>query len=78
VVDLPAEDLPLFEALRELRALLAREQNVPAYVIFHDSTLRTIARARPGSLSELGGISGVGASKLERYGEAVLGVVNGG
>jgi ATP-dependent DNA helicase RecQ len=78
VVDLPAADLPLFEALRELRAKLAREQNVPAYVIFHDSTLRAIAHARPTSLGELGGINGVGASKLERYGEVVLGVVVGG
>ena len=67
-----AADAPIFEALRALRAELAREQNLPAYVIFHDATLRAIAESRPESLDELGGISGVGATKLERYGEQVL------
>ena len=69
---LSAEGLPLFEALRALRASLAREQSVPAYVIFHDATLRAIAERRPESLGELGNISGVGAAKLERYGDQVL------
>jgi ATP-dependent DNA helicase RecQ len=69
---LSAAGLPLFEALRALRASLAREQSVPAYVIFHDATLRAIAERRPDSLDELGTISGVGAAKLERYGEQVL------
>jgi ATP-dependent DNA helicase RecQ len=69
---LSAEGLPLFDALRNLRATLAREQSVPAYVIFHDATLRAIAERRPESLAELGTISGVGAAKLERYGEQVL------
>jgi ATP-dependent DNA helicase RecQ len=67
-----AGDAPLFESLRELRARLAREQNVPAYVIFHDSTLRSIAERRPRNRDELAGIGGVGAAKLARYGEAVL------
>ncbi|MCD9033624.1 DNA helicase RecQ [Luteimonas sp. Y-2-2-4F] len=65
-------DQPLFEALRTLRARLAREQNVPAYVIFHDATLREIARQRPADLHALGGIGGIGAGKLERYGELVI------
>ena len=50
----------------------ARTQNVPAYVIFHDSTLREIALAQPDGLDSLAGISGVGSGKLERYGRAVL------
>jgi ATP-dependent DNA helicase RecQ len=68
-------DEPLFEALRRLRARLAREQNVPAYVIFHDSTLRAIAAARPAGVDELAALPGVGAAKLARYGEALLAVV---
>ena len=75
---LPAEvDDTLFERLRELRQRLAREQGVPAYVIFHDATLQAIASAKPQSLAELATISGVGARKLERYGEAVIGVTSG-
>jgi len=66
------QDLPLFGALRDLRAQLAREQNVPAYVIFHDSTLRNIAEQRPGSLGELAQVGGIGGTKLERYGPQVL------
>jgi DNA helicase-2/ATP-dependent DNA helicase PcrA len=50
---------------------------VPAYTVFHDSTLEEIARRRPGSTAELRAVSGVGAVKLERYGIAVLGVVQG-
>ncbi|GAB2490616.1 DNA helicase RecQ [Arenimonas alkanexedens] len=71
-VALDAADQPVFEALRRLRAELAKEQSVPAYVIFHDATLRAIAERRPGSLDALGQVSGVGAAKLERYGEQVL------
>ncbi|HEX4854855.1 DNA helicase RecQ [Arenimonas sp.] len=71
-VSLDAADQPVFEALRQLRAELAREQSVPAYVIFHDATLRAIAERRPGTLDALGQVSGVGAAKLERYGEQVL------
>ncbi|MGH8030513.1 MAG: DNA helicase RecQ [Arenimonas sp.] len=68
-------DLPLFEALRLMRANLAREQGVPAYVIFHDATLRAIAERRPRDLGALGEVGGVGASKQQRYGEQVLAVV---
>ncbi|AKC88364.1 DNA helicase RecQ [Pseudoxanthomonas suwonensis] len=70
-----AGDRPLFDGLRAWRARVAREQNVPAYVIFHDRTLRDIAQLRPGSVSELARVGGVGGSKLGRYGEAVLEVV---
>ncbi|MBV6414315.1 MAG: DNA helicase RecQ [Xanthomonadales bacterium] len=70
----PADD-SLYERLRELRGRLAREQNLPAYVIFHDATLRAIASARPQTLAALGEVQGVGARKLERYGQAVLELV---
>ena len=63
---------PLFEALRDLRRDLAAEAGVPPYVVFHDSTLREMAQARPASLSALGEVTGVGARKLEAYGEAFL------
>jgi ATP-dependent DNA helicase RecQ len=61
-----------YAALRELRTQLAREQNVAAYMIFSNATLRGIAEADPDALHELATISGVGAAKLERYGESVL------
>ena len=67
-----AADLPRFQALRDLRAQLAREQNVPAYVIFHDSTLRTIAEQQPATLDDLARVGGIGGAKLARYGERVL------
>jgi ATP-dependent DNA helicase RecQ len=66
---------PLFEALREERRRLAAEAGVPPYVIFHDSTLREIAAVRPASLAELGRVNGVGRTKLERYGDAMLAAV---
>jgi ATP-dependent DNA helicase RecQ len=65
----------LFEALREERRRLAAEAGVPPYVIFHDSTLREIAAVRPASLAELGRLNGVGRTKLERYGDAMLAAV---
>jgi len=68
-------DAGLFESLRLLRAQLAREQNVPAYVIFHDATLRAIASGRPRDRAALAEIGGVGAAKLARYGDAVLEVL---
>lgn len=75
VAELPEEAVPVFEALRAWRAAQAREQGVPAYVIFHDATLREIATARPASVAELGGIGGVGEKKLATYGEGVLEVL---
>ncbi|OZI26625.1 DNA helicase RecQ [Bordetella genomosp. 9] len=76
-VELPAEAQPVFEALRAWRAGVARNHGVPAYVIFHDATLREIALARPDTADELGGISGVGARKLEAYGDEILECVAG-
>jgi ATP-dependent DNA helicase RecQ len=70
--DLAPMPLARFNALRDWRATTAREQNVPAYVIFHDSTLRAIAEAAPDDLDELSRIPGIGSTKLERYGDAVL------
>ncbi|MET9253222.1 DNA helicase RecQ [Streptomyces sp. NPDC003717] len=75
--ELPEELLPAFEALRAWRAEQAREQGVPAYVIFHDATLREIATVWPTSVGQLGGISGVGEKKLATYGEGVLAVLAG-
>ena len=68
-------DDPLFEALRGRRRELAAAASVPPYVIFHDSTLREMAAAKPASLQALAQVSGVGAAKLERYGAAFLEVV---
>ncbi|MBL8299811.1 MAG: DNA helicase RecQ [Rhodanobacteraceae bacterium] len=65
----------LWDALRNLRARLAKEQNVPAYVIFHDATLLDMLREHPMSIHELARINGVGATKLEKYGEAFLAVL---
>jgi ATP-dependent DNA helicase RecQ len=64
-----------FAALKAWRAEIAREHNLPAYVIFHDATLAAIAALAPASLDELQGISGIGAKKLEAYGREVLRVV---
>jgi ATP-dependent DNA helicase RecQ len=64
-----------WDALRAWRAEEARRQGVPAYVIFHDATLRAIAAQQPADRSQLAAISGVGQRKLERYGEAVLAVL---
>ncbi|MFJ4832932.1 DNA helicase RecQ [Streptomyces sp. NPDC088747] len=75
VAELAPELVPAFEALRAWRAEQAREQGVPAYVIFHDATLREIATLWPKSVAELGTISGVGEKKLATYGEGVLGVL---
>ncbi|MCL6698860.1 DNA helicase RecQ [Sphingomonas sp. NSE70-1] len=63
---------PLFEALRDWRRERAKEQGVPPYVIFHDSTLREVAARKPASLSELSTIEGIGDTKLERHGESLL------
>jgi ATP-dependent DNA helicase RecQ len=73
--ELPEELLPAFEALRAWRAEQAREQGVPAYVIFHDATLREIVTVRPTSVAELGTVGGVGEKKLATYGEGVLAVL---
>jgi ATP-dependent DNA helicase RecQ len=71
-VELAAADEPVFERLRSWRATVAREQGMPAYVIFHDATLRAIAALRPTSLEQLGTVSGVGQNKLAKFGQQVL------
>ncbi|GAA3728020.1 DNA helicase RecQ [Streptomyces tremellae] len=71
-VELPQEAAEVFEALRAWRAATAKEQGVPAYVIFHDATLREIALAKPATLGALSGISGVGENKLAKYGQSIL------
>ncbi|WP_225232310.1 DNA helicase RecQ [Klenkia terrae] len=76
-VDLAPEAAPAFERLRAWRAATAKEQGVPAYVVFHDATLRQIATESPADVAALGTISGVGAAKLERYGEGILEALRG-
>jgi ATP-dependent DNA helicase RecQ len=70
--ELPPEALAIFDKLRSWRAGAAREQSVPAYVIFHDATLRQIAARPPSDLRDLSGVSGVGEAKLARYGQQIL------
>jgi ATP-dependent DNA helicase RecQ len=72
----PVSD-PLFEALRAKRRELAEEEGVPPYVIFHDSTLREMAQIRPKSIHDMALVTGVGARKLDAYGEAFVSVVTG-
>ena len=72
VADLPEEAAGVFERLRAWRGATAKEQGVPAYVIFHDATLRQIAVQSPSTLTELGTISGIGENKLAKYGQQVL------
>jgi ATP-dependent DNA helicase RecQ len=70
--ELPAAAVPVFQQLRACRATTAKEQGMPAYVIFHDATLRQIAAESPATLAELGKVSGVGETKLARYGQQIL------
>ncbi|MGH3695117.1 MAG: DNA helicase RecQ [Pseudonocardiaceae bacterium] len=76
-VDLSEDAVPVFERLRAWRAASAKEQGVPAYVIFHDATLRQIAVESPSTLAELSTISGVGEAKLARYGQQILDTLAG-
>ena len=71
-VELPEGAAPVFERLRAWRGATAKEQGVPAYVVFHDATLREIATQTPATLAALGTISGIGEAKLARYGDGVL------
>jgi ATP-dependent DNA helicase RecQ len=64
-----------FQALKAWRGEVAREHNLPAYVVFHDATLADMAREQPASLDALAGIAGVGAKKLQAYGEQILRVL---
>ncbi len=76
-IELSVPQQALFEKLRWWRVETARSHNVPAYVIFHDATLREIARAMPVTLDELRQVSGVGEKKLETYGEQLIALVSG-
>jgi ATP-dependent DNA helicase RecQ len=76
-LDARPDDPDLVEALRTLRRELARAQNVPAYVVFHDATLHELTRLRPHTEAELAMVSGIGAHKLARYGARLLEVVRG-
>lgn len=73
--DLSASQQTVFERLRWWRVETAREHNVPAYVIFHDATLREIAKAKPASLDELRVVSGVGEKKLQSYGPQIIALI---
>ncbi len=74
LLDDPA-DRELFDRFRAKRAELAKDQNVPAYVVFPDRTLIELAKARPGTLNDMAHVHGIGAAKLERYGETFLEVI---
>ena len=78
VLQLDAEAAARFAALKAWRTEVARSHNVPAYVVFHDATLAEMARARPAGLDALAAIGGVGAKKLERYGEEILRLLQAG
>jgi ATP-dependent DNA helicase RecQ len=73
--DLSAAEQAIFEKLRWWRMETARKHNVPAYVIFHDATMREIAKAQPGSLDDLRGVNGVGEKKLETYGSDIVALI---
>jgi ATP-dependent DNA helicase RecQ len=74
-VSLTGPDADLFEVLRAERRSIADEQGVPAYVVFHDATLREIATRRPATNQQLLDVPGIGAAKAERYGERILAAV---
>ena len=71
-----ADNDPLFEELRVIRKQLADESNVPPFVIFSDKTLKDMCAKRPKNEEEFLEVSGVGANKLEKYGEAFLTAIN--
>ena len=71
-----AYEQPMWDALRAVRTQLAKQQGVPPYVVFHDATLLAMLRALPANEDEMAGISGVGDTKLKRYGRDFLAVIN--
>ena len=73
--DLNSAGQQRYESLKAWRAEVAREHNLPAYIVFHDATLAELARLQPRSIGDLGGISGLGAKKLEAYGQDLLRVL---
>jgi superfamily II DNA helicase RecQ len=72
----PEPDDPVYAALKQWRLRRATEDELPAYVVFHNTTLAEIAGRRPRDLTELGAVPGVGPTKLDRYGEEVLAVLS--
>jgi len=72
---LKSEDLKLFEKLRQLRMEISQKENVPPYVVFHDSVLKHIAREHPKTKEEILKISGIAQKKFEKYGELFLKIV---
>jgi ATP-dependent DNA helicase RecQ len=74
-VQLPEPAMTIFNALRDERLRIAKQQGVPPYVIFHDTTLRAMALARPRHLHDILNLPGVGQAKLDRYGDAFLSVL---
>ena len=74
-IKLDADGDTRFNALRAWRSEVAREHNLPAYIVFNDATLAQMAQQAPSTLDELSGISGVGAKKLEAYGREILRVL---
>jgi ATP-dependent DNA helicase RecQ len=74
-VELPEAASTIFDALRAERTRIARQQGVPPYVVFQDTTLRAMALARPSTMEEMIVLPGIGQAKLERYGEAFLTVL---
>jgi superfamily II DNA helicase RecQ len=75
VDDATPVDGELFDRLREWRRERAREDEVPAYVVLHDATLRALAAVKPATEADLAAVKGFGPTKLERYGEDVLAVI---
>ncbi len=73
--DMPEDAQHLFDDLRAERARLAKAQGVPPYVVFHDTTLRAMAAARPATLDAMAGLPGIGKAKLDRYGAIFLAVI---
>ncbi len=76
--DASPADEKLWQLLRTLRLEIAREQGVPPYIIFHDTTLLAMARSQPRDLATMAVIPGVGASKLKRYGDRFLAAIRDG
>lgn len=71
----PSDRSPLSSALRAWRTARAKQDEIAAFIVFHDSTIEAIAAARPRSIAELGRVPGIGPTKLDRYGEEIIGVV---
>ncbi len=76
--ELTPEAAAVFERLRAWRSGVAKDQGMPPYVIFHDSTLREIAASPPSTLDALAAVNGVGETKLARYGQQILDVLTEG